>query len=153
MSGVGPGEVISSEVAKFEILLKHGTPRTCTIWAVVIPREKGWMATIPRHKPSWLKQLVEFLADPGVASDKEQLEYDMLVGGSYLAALKLEAVWFVHLFAMQTLLAGLVPQGTWKEEYEEKSVQSSKIRSLVRKAKKSTELLVGRAEMPEDLQM
>ena len=70
------------------------------------------MATIPKHKPRWLKHLVELLADPGVASDEEQLEYDMLVGGSYLAALKLETVWFVDTFAMQTSLAGLVPQGT-----------------------------------------
>lgn len=81
--------------------------------ALVVPNASGWPATTPLIQPYWLHKLDPLLADPDIVKPSTVLIYDILVGGDFLAEIRLTPIYFHREFALQSSLGGYVPRGRW----------------------------------------
>ena len=110
ITGLTSDELISHELV--EVKLRFKGMQVYRVEAVVLPIEEDWTAHIPETHPPWLSDVAPFLADPEIIMKAgQQLSYQMILGGDYMALFKISAFHFDQTFAMCDSMAGWIPRG------------------------------------------
>jgi hypothetical protein len=140
--GLSSSAVFTNLRARITLSLRDNREVTFTLLLIVIREVDFWRANVPAL-PDWLDRYD--LADPHILNEKV-LEFPILIGGSFMALLRMTAVYFRGSFALQKSLAGYVPRGKWdkndKDEVEIHEIDND-----------TQTVNIGSADYPTDIEL
>jgi hypothetical protein len=139
IEGVTDETLFSSTFTEFKIRLRKKGAQILRIRAIVLPPGNKWRVPIPEDRPPWLSDVVPYLAEPEIITEKI-LEYHVFLGGDYISLLKFQAIHFDHTFSLIQTLGGWVPRGKFTQECTSHPPRFTQIRINSLQCKKKKEL-------------
>jgi hypothetical protein len=115
ISGVTNTKLVTNRYVEIVVSCPLRTEVAIKLSLVVLLGISEWKCRIPGI-PSGLRKLGMYLADPDILGKERELSFPILVGGKYMAELRMAAVYFNKKFALLDSVSGLIPRGAWPSE-------------------------------------